>query len=170
MAGGRISRPASDCAHRRSDIRAPQSSDLRAGALSQLSTTAKVSRSRRSSLVLLDEQFGALDAQTRVSCDQHVAAYAPPSLSLKWSVRSPNKKYYSRRRFKTSLLITKASMFGNSMIFSRSGSCGWRYSIPSIFERRNIKHQPESSGSGTTARSRARTEYLAHRELSNNLR
>ena len=89
--------------------------------------------------------------------------------SSEWSVRFPNKTITQAGPFKLSLSITKASMFAKSIILSRSDSCSLLYSIRSIFDGRNNRHKPENNDSRATGRSRARAEYLTHRELSNGM-
>jgi hypothetical protein len=110
----------------------------------------------------MDDNFGALDAKTRASCadpEQYVGA---KQSSQKWSFHQnglsdcPIKLITARWPVQTVSVDNGGVDVRKIDDFLALRFVQLRYSIPSVFDRRNIEHQPENNNSRTTARSRAR--------------
>jgi hypothetical protein len=78
------------------------------------------------------------------------------AFSSEWSVRFPIKLITARRPVQTVSVDNGGVDVRKIDDFLALRFVQLRYSIPSVFDRRNIEHQPENNNSRTTARSRAR--------------
>jgi hypothetical protein len=106
----------------------------------------------------------ALDAKTRVITQQILSSSEarPTNItsSSEWSVRFPiqtvifDNEGIDVRKLDDFLAVRLLRLL---------------YSIPSIFDERNNKRQPENNDFRATGKSRARAGYLTRRELSKNL-